>query len=87
MRDLPGDKSQTRSGLLRGWLRCAIMRIVNVGVFSFFFIPPMYQHLGQHQRRGWGGGGETHRGDDTQTPHCHVEVVGVVSAFFRDQWD
>lgn len=38
MRDLPGDKSQTRSGLLRGWLRCAIMRIVNVGVFSFF--PP-----------------------------------------------
>lgn len=54
MRDLPGDKSQTRSGLLRGWLRCAIMRIVNVGVFSFFFIPPMYQHLGQHQRRGGG---------------------------------
>lgn len=34
MRDLPGDKSQTRSGLLRGWMRCAIMRIFNVGVFS-----------------------------------------------------
>jgi len=34
MRDLLGDKSQTRSGLLRGWLRCAIMRIFNVGVFS-----------------------------------------------------
>ncbi len=34
MRDLPGDKSQTRSGLLRGWLRCAKMRIVTVGVFG-----------------------------------------------------
>ncbi len=34
MRDLPGDKSQTRSGLLSGWLRCAIMRIVTVGVFG-----------------------------------------------------
>lgn len=34
MRDLLGDKSQTRSGLLRGWLQCAIMRIFNVGVFN-----------------------------------------------------
>lgn len=84
MRDLPGDKSQTRSGLLRGWLRCAIMRIVNVGVFSFFFHPP---NVSAPRTAPEEGGRETHRGDDTQTPHCHVEVVGVVSVFFRDQWD
>ena len=30
MRDLPGDKSRTRSG----WMRCAIMRMFRVGVFS-----------------------------------------------------
>lgn len=84
MRDLPGDKSQTRSGLLRGWLRCAIMRIVNVGGFFFFSPPPQCISTSDSTR---GGGGETHRGDDTQTPHCHVEVVGVVSVSFRDQWD
>lgn len=80
MRDLPGDKSQTRSGLLRGWLRCAIMRIVNVGVFSFLFNVSAPWTAPEE-------GKKTHRGDDTQTPHCHVEVVGVVSVFFRDQWD
>lgn len=30
MRDLPGDKSPTRSG----WMRCAIMRMFRVRVFS-----------------------------------------------------
>lgn len=34
MRDLPWDESQTRSGVLRGWMRCAIMRVFSVGVFN-----------------------------------------------------
>lgn len=32
--DLPGDKCESRRGLLRGWMRCAIMRMFNVGVFG-----------------------------------------------------
>ena len=39
----PGDKSPTRSGSPRGWMRCAVMRIIQCGRFQ------RVQHHGQRQ--------------------------------------
>lgn len=63
MRDLPGDKSQTRSGLLSGRLRCAIMRVVTVGVFQCISTLDSARTVVVVVVVGVRGG--THRGDDT----------------------